>query len=72
MKIDTSNHKVRAPKFRGSILCADNQHEWGVIEGDVEIKEFPDTYHDIRAFIAAKTLWEWEHTYWLKRIGYAE
>ena len=64
--------KVRAPKLRGSVLCTDDEHQWGVMEGDVEIKEFPDAHEDTKAFVAAKTLWEWEHTYWLKRIGYMQ
>ena len=64
--------KVRASKLHGPALCVDGQHEWGAMEGDVEIKEFPEAHGDMRAFVAAKTLWEWEHAYWLKRIGYAQ
>ena len=40
------------------------------MEGDVELKEFPYYYSDVKAFLAAKTLWEWEHVFWLKKIGY--
>ena len=64
--------KIRVVKARGSAICVDDRHQWGVMEGDVEIKEFPDAYWDIKAFVAAKTLWEWEHSYWLKRIGYTQ
>mgnify|MGYP003393637004 FL=1 len=50
--------------------CPDNEHEWGEREGDVELKEFPFIYKDIKAFVAAKILWEWENDYWLQKIGY--
>ncbi len=50
--------------------CRDEQHEWGEREGDVELKEFPFVHQDMKAFVAAKILWEWEHKYWLKKIGY--
>ncbi len=48
-----------------------DQHEWGDEEGEVELREFPFFQRDIRAFIAAKTLWEWENGYWLRKIGYS-
>lgn len=72
--------KVRSASWRttnrsGSArrtLCPDEQHEWGVLEGDVELKEFLDVHKDMKAFVAAKILWEWEHDYWLKKIGYAK
>lgn len=65
-KIRFANGVVKSSLAR----CPDEQHEWGVLEGDVELKEFPDVYRDMKAFVAAKTLWEWEHDYWLKKIGY--
>lgn len=55
----------------GSISCAsDEAHEWGATVGDVEIKEFPYIHSDMKAFIAAKVLWEWENSYLLRKIGY--
>ncbi len=63
--------KIRAPYGNGSSrLCAEPDHRWGELKGEAEIKEFPNIYKDIKAFIAAKTLWEWEHEYWLKQAGY--
>lgn len=65
--------KVRSPYKPGSArktLCPDEQHEWGEREGDVELKEFPFVHQDMKAFVAAKILWEWENDYWLKKIGY--
>jgi hypothetical protein len=45
-------------------------HEWSAMQGHVEIKEFPLWEHDFKAFLGAKTLWEWENADWLTRIGY--
>ena len=45
-------------------------HEWGPLEGEIELKEFPDWHDDYRAFLGAKKLWEWEHADWLKKVGY--
>ncbi len=45
-------------------------HYWGPATGIVELREFPYYIKDIKAFLAAKTLWEWENDYWLKQIGY--
>lgn len=50
--------------------CLENEHDWGEKVGDVELKEFPYYGRDVKAFFAAKTLWEWENEYWLKQIGY--
>ena len=61
--------KVKNGRYNYS-PCAEDIHEWGNLQGEVELKEFPYFYKDFRAFIAAKTLWEWESDYWLKRIGY--
>lgn len=60
--------KVRSTKVANA--CADDAHQWGETEGDVELKEFPYYYGDIKAFLAAKTLWEWEHSWWLRQVGY--
>jgi len=51
-------------------ICADTEHEWGDMAGDIELKEFPYFFYDIKAFLAAKALWEWEHSYWLRQVGY--
>lgn len=62
--------KIRNGKRNGALHCPDDTHEWGEIVGDVELKEFPYFYKDIKAFVAAKILWEWENDYWLRQIGY--
>lgn len=61
--------KVRA---NGSAACPEDAHEWGMVEGDIDIREFPYFYYDTKAFLAAKTLWEWENNYWLRQIGYLQ
>lgn len=44
------------------------QHHWGEMIGEAELKELPDYRHDFQAFLACKTLWEWENDFWLSRI----
>ena len=64
--------KIRNGKPNGLSPCKEELHVWGECEGDVELKEFPFVYKDMKAFVAAKMLWEWENDYWLRRIGYAQ
>lgn len=45
-------------------------HEWGKMEGVIELKEFPEWEKDYHAFLGAKKLWEWENDEILKQIGY--
>ena len=54
----------------GLFVCENEKHEWGGLEGETELREFPYLYKDTRAFMAAKILWEWENDYWLRQIGY--
>jgi len=62
--------KVKNSRLKSVSPCPEAEHEWGEIEGDIELKEFPYYYRDAKAFLAAKTLWEWENDYWLKQVGY--
>lgn len=57
-------------RVKGANSCSEDGHDWGELKGEVELREFPYFYKDIRAFVAAKVLWEWEYDYWLKKIGY--
>lgn len=59
--------KIRGTRG-GTSSCL--EHEWSDLEGDIAIREFPYVEHDKKAFIAAKTLWEWENSYWLRKIRY--
>ncbi len=47
----------------GSRSCA---HQWGPMQGQFEFQELTGQEHNLKAFLAAKTLWEWEHREWLK------
>jgi genome maintenance exonuclease 1 len=58
------NIKIRTASSRPS----DCPHVWGELIGEVELRELSDFEKDIRAFLAAKALWEWEHDYWLSQI----
>lgn len=49
-------------------LC--ESHDWGPMQGLIELKEFPFWKSDFEAFLGAKRLWEWENEEWLKRVGY--
>ncbi|MEK9166551.1 MAG: hypothetical protein AAB846_02350 [Patescibacteria group bacterium] len=65
--------KVRSARNNGASLvssCPEEEHEWDEIKGEIELKEFPYYMRDIKAFLAAKTLWEWENDYWLRQVGY--
>lgn len=55
-------------KIRGEkIKCV---HEWGPMQGEVELKELTTFNEDIKAFLACKELWSWENKYWLSKIRY--
>lgn len=62
--------KIRKSRGRGDGLCAGDEHYWDEPQGDIELKEFPYWWRDVKAFLAAKVLWEWENDYWLKQVGY--
>lgn len=62
--------KIRNGRSKKIAPCEEEAHTWGSSEGDIELREFPYYFRDAKAFLAAKTLWEWENDYWLKQIGY--
>jgi hypothetical protein len=64
MREKGGTQKIRTANYRPS-TC---EHVWGDLVGHVEFKELPDLEKDTAAFLAAKTLWEWENEYWLKQI----
>lgn len=61
-------NKIRTQKGNAFMLAC--QHEWGPMEGQIELREFPYWQNDFEAFLGAKKLWEWENEFWLKEIGY--
>ncbi len=76
LRLDQSRHCLKCPatmrdkggreKIRGEkVKC---EHEWGPMQGEVELKELTTFDSDIKAFLACKDLWAWENEYWLKKI----
>ncbi len=76
LRLDQSKHCLKCSatlrdkggrvKIRGEKVRCD--HEWGPMKGEVELKELKTFESDIKAFLACKSLWEWENEYWLKKI----
>ena len=58
--------KGGTPKIRNEKTPC--QHEWSEMIGEAELKELPGQNQDFSAFLACKTLWEWENQFWLSRI----
>ncbi len=54
----------------GNPFMAACSHEWGPLEGKIELKEFPYWQNDFHAFLGAKKLWEWENIEWLEKVNY--
>ena len=50
--------------------CPQGMHDWGPMQGEIELQEFPIWEDDFQGFLAAKRLWEWENYDWLKKVGY--
>ena len=50
---------------KGSRACS---HAWGPMVGQFEFRELPDHEQNLSAFLAAKRLWEWEHSNYLARM----
>lgn len=55
-------------KIRGSKNGSQCPHVWGEQIGELEFRELTNLENDTRAFLASKTLWEWENEYWLNKI----
>lgn len=67
-RVKGGREKIKTGKAR--FACAPEAHEWGEAEGVVELQEFPFWKSDFEGFLGAKRLWEWEHEWWLKKVGY--
>lgn len=67
-RVKGGNEKIKLDwRNRLSKTC---EHDWGDMQGEVEIQEFPYWQNDFQAFLGAKKLWEWENDEWLKKVGY--
>ncbi len=69
-RLKGGREKIRVPYPGNGINSKTCNHEWGDLEGVVQLKEFPYWQDDFQAFLGAKKLWEWEHSPLLKKIGY--
>lgn len=49
------NFRVKGNGVKGCL------HKWGSMQGIFDFQEVSDYEHNLRAFLAAKQLWEWEH-----------
>jgi hypothetical protein len=61
LRMKGGNTKIKNDRFP----C---QHEWSVVKGEYEFKELDNYESNIRAFLAAKSLWEWEHEQWVHQL----
>ncbi len=67
-RIKGGNEKIKIdPRSSQMKTC---EHDWGDLQGDIELKEFPYWQQDFEAFLGGKKLWEWENDFWLKKVGY--
>ncbi len=57
-------------RSNGVMACPTGSHEFGPARGVVELRELHGWREDFKAFLGAKALWEWEHSDWLRKIGY--
>lgn len=65
-----SGWQANGGRSNGLPACTVAMHEWSAPQGVVELKELHNWQDDFKAFLGAKALWEWEHSDWLRRIGY--
>jgi hypothetical protein len=61
MRQKGGNTKIRKEKYP----C---EHEWAPTQGEFQFKELTDFDSNIKGFLAAKSLWEWEHANHLAKI----
>lgn len=60
-------------KNNGKTPCYQGEHEWDEVKGIIELKEIESPWQsDFKAFLGAKQLWEWEHSDWLRKVGYLQ
>jgi len=51
-------------------LCPESDHSWGPVKGLVELRKIEDDWEkDFKAFLGAKSLWEWENHYWISQMN---
>jgi hypothetical protein len=70
LRLKGGREKIRGANGYSPYGASCENHEWLLMEGIAELKEFPFWGDDFEAFLGAKKLWEWENSEWLKRVGY--
>ncbi len=60
--------RTKGGTFRVSAGGRGCTHRWLPMHGLFEFEELPDTEHNFQAFLASKTLWEWEHRDFIAQI----
>ncbi len=70
LRLKGGTPKIRAPYSAKATKGEEKkcEHEWSEMIGEAELKELPGQNHDFSAFLACKTLWEWENQFWLSRV----
>lgn len=58
--------RTKGGTFRVSAGGKGCLHQWGPMQGQFEFAEIPGTEENLRAFLASKSLWEWEYADYLK------
>lgn len=62
MRNKGGNTRVTGGKWR----C---HHDWSAMTGQFEFTEISGFEHNLKGFLAAKSLWEWEHRSYLSRLA---
>ncbi len=58
--------RTKGGTFRVSAGGKGCTHRWGLMTGQFELQELFETQKNFTAFLASKTLWEWEYEEYLK------
>jgi len=66
MREKGGSKKIRLASYNTAVSSCN--HVWSETTGDLEFKELFNIEKDTKAFLASKTLWEWEHDWWLRQI----
>ena len=70
LRVKGDREKIRGNYGNGLKRCDSDSHDWSDVHGVIELQEFHFWKADFEAFLAAKSLWQWENYVWLKKIGY--
>ncbi len=77
LRLDQNQKCTRCParmRQKGGNIKVKNdrypcEHTWAPMKGEYEFKEVDGYESNIKAFLAAKSLWEWEHDFWISKLS---